>query len=145
MKFIFKKQVEDKESTSGSRTEEIEAIPERWVWGVVYKDGTELKQFGDDGIFHQFGEINQEEVAMFVMYKFDDDSKRIDLPVEGKQIFHFYRNLVFDMLTEGERKVRAYCFGYKDKETGASAYHFILPDDRIVISDKDLDLTKFNI
>jgi len=118
---------------------------ERWGWGVVYKDGSELHQFGNDGIFHQFQEIDQEKVDMFVMYKLFDSDKRIDMPVENKQIFHFYRRFILSAATSEERRVNVYCFGYKDKKTGATAYHFILPDDRIIISDKDVDVTKFNI
>lgn len=126
--------------------EKIEATPEKWVWGVVYKDGSQLNQFRDeDGSFHQFAEIVQEDVEMFVMHKFDDHEKRIDMVVEGKQIFHFYRNLILNHGTEEERRVRVYCFGYKNKETGETAYHYILPDDRMVVSDKDIDITKFNI
>ena len=117
---------------------------ERWGWGVVYKDGSELHQFGNDGIFHQFQEIEQDKVEMFVMIS-ADGKKRIDMPVEGKQIFHFYRKFMFEAATPNERRETVYCFGYKDKENGATAYHFILPDDRIIISDKDVDVTKFNI
>jgi len=49
--------------------------PERWIWGVVYKDGTELHQFGNDLIFHQIKEIKWAEVKMFTMYKLEVDTK----------------------------------------------------------------------
>jgi len=124
---------------------EIEATLERWGWGVVYKDKTELRQFGDDGVFHQFAEIKQDELEMFVMMMTDGSEKRIDMAVTGKQIFHFYHNIVLNMLTPEQRKIRVYCFGWKDKETGATSYNFILPDDRVVIADRDIDLTKFGI
>jgi len=126
---------------------EIEAAPEIWTWGVIYKDGAELHQFEDGpecGTFHQFQEIKQDEVEMFVMIKTGAPWKRIDMVVEGKQIFHFYRNIILSAATSEERRIKIYCFGWKNKN-GETAYHFILPDDRIVISDKDLDLTKFNI
>jgi hypothetical protein len=126
--------------------EKIEALPEVWCWGVLYKDGSQLNQFRDeDGSFHQFGEIKQEEVAMFVMYQFGNMEKRIDMVVEGKQIFHFYRNMILNHGTGEERRLRVYCFGYKNKETGEAVYHYILPDDRLVVSDKDIDITKFGI
>lgn len=140
MQYIFKKD---------GKEELVEE--ERWGWGVVYKNGSELKQFGDDGIFHQFQEIEQEKVEMFVMYRphtqtyVGGPDKRIDMPVEGKQIFHFYRNFVFAMGTPMERRARAYCFGWKDRRSGETVYNFILPDDRLIISDKDVDLNKFNI
>lgn len=121
----------------------IEAKPEKWAWGVIYNDGTELKQFCEDGTFHQFVEIEQSKVQMFIMYQLENHNKRIDLVTEGKNIFHFYRHTTFSMLTPEQRKVQVYCFGYKDKDK--TAYHYILPDDRVVIADKDIDITKFNI
>jgi len=184
---------------------EIEAVPERWVWGVIYKPTAEataeaakntemrvenlkkemeerikavvesgggedpvnnlkkhfedlmnqpveafreeMHQFGEDGTFHQFKDIEQEQVEMFVMYKFEDMGKRIDLIIDNpeKQVFHFYRTNIFSAGKPEERRTRTYCFGYKNKETGEQRYNYILPDDRIVMSDKDLDITKFNI
>lgn len=117
---------------------------ERWAWGVVYKDGTELRQFGEDGIFHQFKEIVQEQVAMFVMYRTDDESKRIDMPVhEGMQIFHLYRNLV---LENSSRRVRVYVFGWKKTGVTVASYNYILPDDRLITTDRDIPhLSDFNI
>lgn len=104
----------------------------------------ELKQFGADGVFHRFAEIDQSKVEMFVMYKPDDPTKRIDMPVHGVQLFHFYRNLILRFGTPEERRLRVYVFGYKNGDN--SAYHFILPDDRIIISNKDnVELERFNI
>lgn len=121
--------------------------PERWSWGCVYKNGTELKQFGDNGVFHQFKEIEQEEVTMFVMYKLDNPDVRIDTIVDSRtQIFHFYRNLVLNMATEDERTVRVYVFGTKNTITGAMQYNYILPDGRILQANHDLpDLIKYSI
>jgi len=125
--------------------EKIMATPERWCWGILYKNHEELKQFGDDGIFHQVAEIDHNRIEMFTMYKLEDMGKRIDLLVEGKQIFHFYRQTVFNARTPEERKVTVYVFGWKNKDTKEVVYHYILPDDRMVISDKDIDITKFNL
>jgi len=105
----------------------------------------ELHQFGPDGKFHQFAEIDQDKVEMFVMINLEDRTKRFDMSAEGKQIFHFYRHTIFAGGTPLERRAKVYCFGWKDKETGATAYHWIMPDDRLVISDKDIDITKFNL
>lgn len=121
---------------------------ERWGWGVVYKDGTELKQFGDDGTFHQFKEVVQENVAMFVMYNTGDPvalKKRIDIPVvEGMQIFHFYRIVVLAGGSGEERRVRCFVFGWK--LDGATTYTFILPDDRIIVSPTDAHkLTEYDL
>lgn len=128
---------------NNGKAEEVKE--ERWGWGVVYRDGTELKQFGDDGIFHRFAEIDQERVAMFVMIK-PDGTGRVDMPLpEGVQIFHFYRQLVLNANTPEEKRITIYCFGWKDKKTKAEHYHFILPDDRMVTAPCDVDLTKFGI
>jgi len=140
MEYTFDKR--DENSTSGFTT--IKADLERWAWGVVYKDGSELKQFDDIGKFHQFGEIQQENIDMFVMWKTDGTGKRIDMVCkEGVQIFHFYRNLI---LENGEIRKRVYVFGWKNKETGVCSYNYILPDDRLVTSDFDIEnLLVFNL
>lgn len=124
---------------------EIEIAPERWVWGCIYEDGTELKQFGDDGVFHRVGEIDQEKVAIAVLYNFEHPEKRIDIPwKKGMRLIHKYRNIVFDYMSESSRTVRVYIFGYKDGDQ--YSYIFILPDDRIVFSnDINYDVTKHNI
>ncbi len=135
----------DKNSTSGFRT--IEIPPERWGWGIVYKDGTELKQFGDDGKFHQVGEINQDEISMAVLYKLDDLGKRIDIPwKDGMRLIHKYRNIVlnYNGPEDQQRKVKIYVFGYKDGDS--YSYLFVLPDDRIVFSPtENLNLEEFGI
>ncbi|MFA5261426.1 MAG: hypothetical protein WC450_09380 [Candidatus Omnitrophota bacterium] len=125
---------------------EEEVVEERWGWGVVYKDGSEARQFGLDGIFHRFAEINQDEVKMFAMYRTDDQGKRFDIEVkDGMQIFHFYRNFCFDYLSECRKNYRVYCFGWKDRKTGAMAYFYIMPDDRIVSGNFDLDISNYGI
>lgn len=116
---------------------------ERWVWGVLYKDGIELHQF-EHGLFRQIKEIDWDSVKLFSMYKFDNPRKRIDLVVSPEmQLFHFYRNIKpFYM----DGFVRVYVFGYKIKGSNTAVYHFILPDDRVVIADKDnIDLALFEL
>lgn len=104
----------------------------------------ELHQFDGDGNFHQFKEIDLKNVSMFTMYRTDDMSKRIDMPiVEGMQFFHFYRNFkpYYDQ-KGGFRKI--YVFGWKFK--GVASYNFILPDDRMIVSPVDnIDLVNFNV
>lgn len=122
--------------------EEITVSIERWVWGVIYKDGRELHQFGNDGIFHRIGEIEQENISMATLYRYDDMTKRIDIPWrEGMKLIHKYRNTRPAGRTDF---VKTYMFGYKNGDE--FSYIFILPDDRIIFSPKDdIDLTKFNI
>jgi hypothetical protein len=123
----------------GDKFEDVE--PEDWVWGVVYEDNTELHQFADDGIFHQFREIEQERVKMFVMYRLADLTKRIDMPVKPEmQIFHFYRKCHLNVGTESDRWVKVYVFGWKDRLTGATGYHYILPDGRMIVANHDIEI-----
>ena len=118
--------------------------PERWVWGVIYKSNSELHQFGNDGIFHQIKEIRWDEVKMFTMYKFGNMDRRIDLlAMPDMQIFHFYRNI---KPAGVDHFIKIYVFGYKLRGISEAVYNFILPDDRVIISNKDnIDLTRFEI
>lgn len=135
-------------STTPSGDKKVESVEaETWGWGVLYKDGSELKQFSPDKTFHQFKEVNQPEVKMFVMYKLDDMSKRIDMPIsEPLQLFHFYRKITLNMLQEDERKVHIYVFGWKNTLKDTVSYNYILPDDRIITADHDIiDLTQYAV
>lgn len=126
---------------------ESENIPlEKWAWAVLYKNGTAIKQFGDDGIFHQIGEVKQEEVELFILYNTDLTGKRIIIKIpEGAKLIHKYRNFGFGFNTKNIRKERVYIFGYK-KTASISHFNFILPDGRIIQSDTDtIKLTDFNI
>lgn len=115
---------------------------ERWAWGVIYEDGSELHQFGQDGVFHQVGEIDQAKVRLFVMYKPADENRRIDVVMpKGAKLIHKYRNVKPFYLANF---VRVYMFGWK--KGSEYYYNFILPDDRIVQADHDnIDLTLFEL
>lgn len=118
--------------------------PERWTWGVEYKDGTELHQFTADRVFHQFREIDHDNVKLFVMYNTADPSRRIEMPIgEGMQIFHLYRHIITQTDGQPERRDKVYVFGTKEKGEKAH-YHYILPSDTIISSPIDvLDLIPF--
>ena len=120
--------------------QEIEAPLERWAWEVRYADGTGLAQFGDDGVFHQMKEIDWSKVEVFSVYCTDGPGKgRFDIRVsECMQVFMIYRNQILEQGTEKERRYRFPVFGWKDKETGAKHYHYILPNDTMVMGDQDL-------
>lgn len=131
---------------------DIEIPLERWVWGIVYQDDSELRQFealegenGPTGRFHRVGEIDQERIKMAVLYKPDDMSKRIDIPWrDGMKLIHKYRNIVFDYMSDQKREVRVYMFGYKDGNHHSILY--VLPDDRIVFSNNENhDVTQHQI
>lgn len=132
----------DRKDSEGNITTENVAL-EAWGWGVIYKDGTEFHQFDSEGKFHQFVEINQENIDLFCMYKTEDPTKRIDISCkENVQYFHFYRNM---LLNDGEVKIRVYVFGWKNKDNGTCSYTYILPNDHIITSDHDMDVLKFDI
>lgn len=125
------------------KTGERASVPlERWVWGVVHKDGTELKQFDDNGFFHQIGEVEQERVKIFTMYQLNNPQKRVDLVVQpGMKLIHKYRNVKPFYSADF---IRVYMFGYK--LNNQYHYNFILPDDRIVQSPVDnVDLVQFEL
>lgn len=128
-------------------------VAEKWGWGVVYAGGGELHQFDTtEGIFHQFQEIDQSQVTMFVMYNLEDPSKRVDMPlrsaVEGNhlnplKLFHGYVRRVLD--NDSVRQT-VYLFGWEDVEAGTKSYTYILPDDRIIVSDWRIqDFSQFGI
>lgn len=113
---------------------------ETWVWGVTYDDGTELHQFGSQGDYHYFAEIEMERVTMFVMYRSDNMAVRIDMPlksdIEGRhhnplKLFHGYIRRVLENETVRQT---VYLFGWEDPR-GTKSYTYILPDDRIVVAD----------
>ena len=116
--------------------------PERWQWGVVYNNGKELKQFADDGTFHRIGEIDQDNIKLAALYKPDEPSKRIDIVwQEGMKIIHKYRNIKPYYMNKW---VRVYIWGYKQGKN--YHYSFILPDDRIIMSNKNnISLEKFEL
>jgi len=104
---------------------------------------TELHQFAPDGTFHRIGEVEQDRVALFVLYNIQDpQKKRIDLVVtDGMKLIHKYRNVKPHYM---DNFIRVYMFGYKL----GSQYHynFVLPDDRIIQSNTDdIDLTLFEL
>lgn len=123
--------------------EVIQIDLERWIWGVVFKDGTEMHQFTDEGVFHQIGEVDQSQVTMFTLYQPEGmGDGRIDfiVPVDEEtgelkevSLIHKYRNIVFDAATPEEKRHRIYIFGWKLKGQ-TPIYNFVLPNDTIVQS-----------
>lgn len=105
---------------------------ERWGWAAAFNDGTEMKQFGDDAIFHQVGEIDQSRLTLFCLYNISHPEKFIDIPWKvGMKIVHGYKKFMENGRVLHERTI--YKFGYKS--AGRYFLSFILPDDRIVLTD----------
>ena len=134
-----------------NRDGKLEEVPvERWAWGVVNKDGSEMHQFDAQGIFHQVGEIVQENVRLWVLYKVGPENKRIDINLPaGARLIHKYKRYVFNAaeLNDGdkskEKRVTVYVFGYKVGDR--FHFNYILPDDRIVQSTEEIGLTEYDI
>jgi len=133
MQYIFNKKQDD----GSTKPEEVKL--ERWAWLAVYKDGTALRQFGDDGIFHQVGEIEQERVQMFQLYKPEQPERRISLYIpEGVRLIHKYKRYVFKTDDGSERCVTVYVFGYK--HAGRHYLYHIMPHDEIIFANSELQL-----
>ncbi len=132
MKFTFNRE---------GKNEDVEL--ERWIWGVVYKDGTELQQFetkGYKGIFHQIGEIDQSKVKRFILAKAQGGQSICILVPEGARLIHKYKNDVF-LISEKEIRCKTYVIGYQFKSQ--FFLNYILPNDTIVQSNNpDLQLVK---
>ena len=114
---------------------------EQWIGLPPQYEQDELLQFGTDGVFHRVGEIEQERVQNFSLFKPDSMMKdRIDIVVtEGMRLIHKYRNVKPYYM---DSYVKVYMFGYK--QDGRHHYNFILPDDRIIQSNvENVDLPNF--
>lgn len=119
-----------------------EVREEPWKWVVHYKDHTSLKQFGDDGVFHQFREINQAEVWCFELVS-DHGSMKLLIP-SGATLIHYYdehqqvtsQNSTGEILNDSGWK-QTTCFGWKITVDGKSVKRIIRidPNDYLIISD----------
>lgn len=122
----------------------------KWIWAVKYKDGTEFKQYDDNGVFHQLGEIDQEKVKVFAMLC-PSENKRYDILKENDmKIFLVYKWLgIID--GNSNRKIDIPMFGYKktvrvdNKVMWSHTYHYILPSGIVLISSKEINLQEFNV
>lgn len=115
---------------------------ERWAWEVTFKNGQVFKQFGDDGMFHQMGEINQEKVKTFILYN-TDTGKSIHIIVpKGARLIHKYKRYVLHFGTPAEIKETIYVFGYKLGKH--YHYNYILTDDSMIQSTDDEVENKLN-
>lgn len=120
-------------------TKEWENVkPETWTWEAYYEDGTVLKQFDDEGIFHQFQEIDQKKLAVFKMVSpINPNSYTILFDEPGMKLIHFYRNTVLQFATPNQTKVKLYCFGYEKK--GQKVVMAITPNNELIVT-HDIDI-----
>lgn len=88
---------------------------ENWRWEAHYNNGTILKQFDDEGHFHQFKEIDQSQLATFKMVSDDKPGFVLLFNPERMKLIHFYKRVRLYIGTPGETHITAYCFGYETK------------------------------
>lgn len=119
---------------------------ELWQWEVTYEDGSGLKQFGDDGIFHQFSEIDQNRLAVFKMASPEyPEVYTLLFSSPDMKLIHFYRNTILNAGTSNEKHLRIYCFGYEKKigEKVQKTILMITPSNGVIITeDPDLPALK---
>ena len=108
---------------------------ERWKWRAIYKDGSELMQFGRDGVFHQIGEVDQKNIKEFVVYNVDLQKKITMVFPSRAKIIYKYKHYIFNEGSKAEYRAMIYEVGYK--LDGRYHYNFILPDDNIVQSNSE--------
>lgn len=120
-------------------TGQIEGVyKERWCWEAHYFDGSFLKQFDDNGIFHQFREIDQSKLLSFKMVNSDSENVfTLVFNTKTMKLIHFYRNIVLNVGTSEEKKIRIYCFGFEKKFFGRTQKSLmaIMPNDDLVVTD----------
>lgn len=117
---------------------------QEWVWMALYKNGTYLKQFDEDTqIFHQFKEINIDELDTFVVLNTqhpNDPAFRYEIHMEeGMTPIFFTRVTVFNMKEPGEVKVKMPHFGYKETINGTSRKTImtVFPNGAVAIKNSD--------
>jgi len=97
-----------------------------------------LKQFGDDGIYHQFSEIDQKRLAVFKMVSREFPQVYTLLFSDSEmKLIHFYRNTILNAGTEDERRLRLYCFGY-EKRIGEKVHKVIMmiaPSNGLIVTE----------
>lgn len=105
---------------------------EKWCWEAVYTDGTILKQFDDDGIFHQFEEIDQ--CRLFAFRMTDDVITHTMLFEQGMKLIHFYREYRLNVGTQQFKAITLYVFGH---EIDGKKQLFVITDKGLIITDDD--------
>ena len=109
---------------------------EPYGWEAHYSDGTILKQFGDNGIFHQFKEIDQTKLAAFKMVSASDKPTYVVPFAPGKmKLIHFYRTVGLNFGTPDFKVIKACVFGYEQKVFTRVVKHLtvIVPNNEVIL------------
>ena len=118
------------------------AVPaDRFGWVALYSDGTALEQYGSDGWYHQFKEIQQDRLIGFQVVDFSGEVKPITIHwASGRKLIHFLRNTWYNKGTPEEVFIRLVCFGYETPTD--KVMMVIMPDGSLRMLD---DLNKLEI
>lgn len=121
-----------------------EVMLENWRWEAHYQDGKVLKQFDDEGHFHQFKEINQLELAQFKMVSDDKPAFILLFNPERMKLIHYYKRVRLNVGTDAEVFITAYCFGYETKTFNRTnkVNIMIMPSGESIITE-DSNLVEF--
>ena len=115
---------------------------EAWQWEVVYKDGTSLKQFDDNGVFHQIREIIEKDIHVFRMISTTYPHRYTIIMPEGAKFLHMYRRI--NSWNTGEKIAVFYIFGYKNKFLiGEEAKYFVITPGNELIITEDLQTISY--
>ena len=94
---------------------------EVWQWVAHFSDGTKLKQFAEDGLFHQFKEIDQTKLAIFKMVSEGKQDYTLLFDPLRMKLIHYYKKVRLNMGAEDEKFITAYCFGFETKTAGRTS------------------------
>lgn len=107
---------------------------EKWVWEATYIDNTSLKQFDDNGRFHQVGEIEQAKLIEFCMRDVET-GKTYTLLFDAKhwKLIHFYKRIGLDFMNNLQR-MTLYIFGYETQVDNLKLrnYNVITPTGELI-------------
>ena len=114
----------------------LDVVKEKWCWEAYFNDGTVLKQFGEDGIFHQFNEINQKKLRVFKMVSDDHPEYTLIFDNEKMKLIHYYKRFRLRIGEDDETSFTVYCFGYKTKIFGKinKVITMITPTGEVIIT-----------
>jgi hypothetical protein len=113
---------------------------ELWQWIAYFNDGTTLKQFEDDGIFHQIGEIDQSKLCVFKMFsKTLPQVYAVPFDPNTMKLIHKYIITTLNASTSEEIKIKSYCFGYKSKNLPQNHQHLLIisPNNEAIVCGDD--------
>lgn len=114
--------------------------PELWQWEAHYNDGTFLCQFGADGVFHQFREIDQSCLHAFRMVSIErEHSYTLLFDPASMKLIYFYRHVWLNHATPEELRFKLYCFGYELRTRPKVRQLFVItPSGEMIVTD-DID------